>query len=344
VSARVAGLTIRALDPSDERAVLDLLTASLAGGPTGERTGEFLRWKHRDNPFGQSIALGAVDEGRLVGVRLVMRWQFLLEGIPVRGARMVDTATDPAYRGRGIFRDLTTASLEIARRDTDLVFNTPNSSSRPGYLKMGWHQVGTLPTAISPVQPLRLTSGAYAALARAERAEPPATHCPFPSVGDVLADHADDVMALAEQRGVEAGNRLVTRVDPAYLAWRYRDVPGLDYRAIPVVRGGRLRGLGIGRVRPRSGLRELTLAEVLVAPGDPASARSVLRAARRGRTDHVATHVPAGSTAARALLTSGYVRTGRVGLTLTTLALRELPVNPRALDAWALSLGDVEVF
>jgi hypothetical protein len=332
------------LEEADEPAVLDLLTASLAGGPTGERTVDFLRWKHRDNPFGQSIALGAVDDGRLVGVRLVMRWQFLLEGIPVRAARMVDTATDPAYRGRGIFRDLTTASLEIARQDTDLVFNTPNSSSRPGYLKMGWHQVGTLPTAFAPVRPLRLAVGAHAALVRTERAEPPATPTPFPSVGDVLADHADDVMALAEQRSAEAGARLVTQADPVYLAWRYRDVPGLDYRAVPVVRGGQLRGLGIGRVRARSGLRELTLAEVLVAPGDRASARSVLRAARRGRTDHVATHVPAGSTAARAMLAAGYIRTRRVGLTLTTLPLCELPVNPRALDAWALSLGDVEVF
>jgi GNAT superfamily N-acetyltransferase len=337
-------LTIRPLEPSDQDAVLALLSASLAGGPTGERTADFLRWKHETNPFGPSIALGAEDEGRLVGIRLVMRWEFTSAGERVRAARMVDTATHPDYRGRGIFRDLTMAALEIARANTDVIFNTPNGNSRPGYLKMGWHLVGTLPTALAPVRPLRLVSGARAALRRADRAAPSDMPVPFPTVSEILDQEPEPVAALVAERNAEAGRRFATRTDPAYLVWRYCSVPGLDYRAIPVLRKGRLRGLGIGRVRARSGLRELTLTEVLVSPGDRAAARAVLRAARRGGTDHVATHLVQAGTPARSSLVSGYLLSRRVGLTLTTLPLHTTPVDPRTLDSWALSLGDVEVF
>jgi GNAT superfamily N-acetyltransferase len=344
VTTTASALTLRPLDDADQDAVLALLTESLAGGPTGERTADFLRWKHVTSPFGPSIALGAEENGRLAGVRLVMRWEFTAGGERVRAARMVDTATHPDYRGRGIFRDLTMAALEIARADTDLIFNTPNGSSRPGYLKMGWHQVGTLRTALAPVRPVRLASGARAALVRAERAAPAAAPIPFPSLSEVLDQEPRDVAELLAARSAEAGRRLATRADPAYLAWRYCNVPGLDYRAIPVMRSGRMCGLGIGRVRARSGLRELTLTEVLVSPGDRAAARAVLRTARRGGTDHVATHLPEGSTAARSCLASGYLTTRRVGLTLTTLPLHAVPGDPRTPGSWALSLGDVEVF
>ena len=67
---------VRELLPSDGDAVLALLTASLAGGPTGERTAEFLRWKHQLNPFGVSPGLVAVTEaGEIAAVRLLLRWE-----------------------------------------------------------------------------------------------------------------------------------------------------------------------------------------------------------------------------------------------------------------------------
>ena len=71
-------VTVRALTAGDEGEVLQLLTSTLAGGPTGERTQAYLDWKHRDNPFGESPGLVAVHEGQLVGVRLFLRWQLHL--------------------------------------------------------------------------------------------------------------------------------------------------------------------------------------------------------------------------------------------------------------------------
>ena len=68
-------------------------------------------------------------------------------------ARAVDTATDPDFQGRGIFTRLTLEALDaLPAEGVELVFNTPNARSLPGYLKMGWQEVGRLPAAVRPTR------------------------------------------------------------------------------------------------------------------------------------------------------------------------------------------------
>ena len=112
----------------------------------------FFGWKHRENPFGTSPAWVAEADGQVVGYRTFLRWEFEAAGRPaLRAVRAVDTATHPAYQGRGIFQRLTLQALtELADDGVDLVFNTPNDQSRPGYLKMGWTVVERLPVAVRP--------------------------------------------------------------------------------------------------------------------------------------------------------------------------------------------------
>ena len=105
------GLAVRRYTASDEPAVLGLLQTSL-GWLADERHTAFFRWKHRDNPFGPSPAWVALDGERLVGLRVLLRWEFESGDDVVRAARAVDTATDPAYQGRGIFSALTLHAID----------------------------------------------------------------------------------------------------------------------------------------------------------------------------------------------------------------------------------------
>lgn len=345
-TASAGPLTVRAYSPPDEPQVLELLSTALAGGPTGARTGEFFRWKHQDNPFGPSLGLVAEDEqDRIVGVRLVMRWQLEVGALAVPSARMVDTATHPSVRGRGVFRDLTLRSLAALQADTVLVFNTPNSQSRPGYLGMGWHQVGVVPTSFGTARPWRLARGARSARTAVGASAVEVTRCPLPAVSEVLDARAAEVADLLAA-APHGGHRLQTTRSMRFLRWRYAAAPGLDYRAVVVERHGRLVGLGVGRLRGRGQLSELTLSDVVVRAGDRSAARAVLRAARRGGSDHVATHLPATTARRSDLAAAGYLTTARLGLTLTTRPLRPdgLPVDPRQLSGWALRMGDLEVF
>lgn len=331
-------LTIRPLAPDDLPSVLRLLERTLQGGPAGERTAGFFRWKHHDNPFGESLALVAVADDEIVGLRTLMRWRFTGPHGPVTAVRAVDTATDPDHQGRGIFTRLTREALERLRGEVDLVFNTPNRKSLPGYLKMGWEHVGSVPVAVRPVRPRFLWR--VWTLSR-DRPPVPSPPCGLPPVAEVLPDPDLPGLLDACDRGSEGQ---ATPLSPEYLRWRYAGAPGLDYRAVAVREGGRLRGLAIGRPRWRGGLAELTLSEVLVPAGDTGTARHLLRRVARGGTDHVATVLPPGGAAARVRRRVGYLTVPRQGITLVVNPLSDLPWAPTDPTAWALGLGDLEVF
>ena len=346
---------VRPVEPADEQAVLALLTDSLGQGPTGPITADFYRWKHLSSPFGTSPGLLAEHDGRVVGVRLFLRWELSTGGRTLRAVRAVDTATDPAYQGRGIFRRLTMDLLESLDRDddVDLVFNTPNGNSRPGYLKMGWHEVGTLPVRLHPVRPLRLLRHARSAAADTAAA----THgalpgpsgsattlglAPFEPVADVLRDRAEAVEQLLRDSTPPPG--LHTPLTTDYLRWRYADAPLLDYRCLTVEVAGRLAGLAIGRMRRRGDLVELTVGEVITAGGSRSVTRKVLRRLRRSGADHITLCVPSGSTTERDALGSGYLVVPGRGIGLVVNPRRPLPVDVDDPGCWGLSLGDLEVF
>lgn len=126
----------------DMSQILDLTRAHL----DATFSEDFFIWKHLQNPFGVSFAMGAWDSGQLIGLRLFMRWEFVGPNDTIfKAIRPVDTVTHNDYRGQGIFKSLTLKGLELCQNDYDLVFNTPNQNSLPGYLKMGWQKID-LPT------------------------------------------------------------------------------------------------------------------------------------------------------------------------------------------------------
>jgi GNAT superfamily N-acetyltransferase len=329
------GVTVRPFTVDDLPRVLDLLDASLGGGPGGRRPPELFRWKHLEGPFGPSFMLVAEHGDRLVGLRAFMRWRFTAHGRTVRAARAVDTATHPDYQGMGIFKRLTLELLDAVGDEVDLVFNTPNARSGPGYLKMGWREVGRVPVAVRVRRPLRLLGRGRGRAA----APPPVDAEPAAAV----LEHGEQVAALLG-REPASPSRLATPRDLDYLRWRYGAAPLLGYRAVAERRDGELAGLAVFRVRPRGRLWESTVVEVL-AGGDPRVARCLLRrVAAAAPVDHLTLHAPAGSPLSRPAARSGFLP-APAGIRLVANPRRaDLRPDPTDLGAWALSLGDLEVF
>ena len=332
----VAGstITIRPFDIGDEAAVLALLEQTLGGGPAGRRPAEFFRWKHFDNPFGPSFMLLAEADGRVIGLRAFMRWRFIVDGRELSAVRAVDTATHPEYQGMGVFSRLTRAALEALAGQVDLVFNTPNDASRPGYLKLGWREVGRVPVALRVRRPVRFARGL-----RRPAGQPPARPPVDADPAARVLERADEVAGVLAQVRPREG-RLSTPRDVGYLRWRYGAAPLLDYAGVAEEVAGELRGLALFRVRPRGALWETTVAEVLVADGDRRTARRLLaRVARAAAVDHLTLRAPALTAASAGFLPAPG------GISFVVKPLRDdLEPDPSALGAWALSLGDLEVF
>lgn len=106
-------------------------------------TVELFKWKHLDNPFGKSYGLLALDDEKIVGLRMFMFWNFTSNGSKsvIKAIRPVDTVVDKNFRGQGLFKKLTLTGLDECRGEYDFIFNTPNENSLPGYLKMGWEKL-----------------------------------------------------------------------------------------------------------------------------------------------------------------------------------------------------------
>lgn len=272
----------------------------------------------------------AEADGGLAGFRTFVRWEFEHpDGRTRRAVRAVDTATHPDFQGRGIFTKLTTAALDELRDEgVDFVFNTPNDKSRPGYLKMGWKQVGRLPVRIRPAGP--------AAVWRMARARVPAGKWSLPcdraaSPGDVMGDPGVGELLASQPRA----DRLRTRRSPAFLSWRY-SLDALHYRVV-TAGGAPSRGLLVFRLRPRGSAVEVVVADVIVRDGDRETERALVRELRRMKLGDYLIRIDR-----RTRPPGGFLPLPGQGPILTWRAVRQ-PDMP-VLDDWDLRLGDIELF
>lgn len=325
-----SGLEVRRAGPADEAGILALAAQTLGWGED-ERFAELYRWKHDRNPFGSSPRWVAVDDGTVVGFRVLLRWRFGRgDSTTVDAVRAVDTATAPSHQGRGIFRRLTTIAVDELRDEgVHFVFNTPNEQSRPGYLRMGWIELGRPPMAVVP----RLTSVRKIARARAS-----AELWSTPTDAGVPALSFFERVEIHDLLGRQRADPGIWRTDrtPEFMQWRYGLEP-LHYRVLSTEDlgiGGPL-GAIVFRLRRRGDAMEAAIVDVLAT--DPTQRRKLVRAVRPATgADYalLARHAVVDPALAVPLPNLGPLVTWR------SLAMTREPV----LAHFAFSLGDLELF
>ncbi|WP_299702397.1 GNAT family N-acetyltransferase [uncultured Pontibacter sp.] len=202
-------MQIRKGTNEDIPAIVELLKSSLGEGLI-QKSEALWNWKHVQNPHGESPVLVAEADGHVVGVRAFLRWQWQYKGQVLQAIRAVDTATHPDYQGKGIFKKLTLQGLEDAKAaGIHLVYNTPNESSKPGYLKMGWLEMGRMALK------LKVNPFAYK-----RQAVPKAPVQDWQKLTGLLPKLSNPIATT---------DRVQTFLSPAYIQWRYQDNPLFDY-------------------------------------------------------------------------------------------------------------------
>lgn len=311
-------LTIRPMVDADLPGVLETLRAALGETALLKRTPAQWEWKHRRNPFGESIVLVAEDVDRIAAVRAFMRWRLVTgSGAELSCVRAVDTAVHPDYQRRGLFRALNDAAIGSAREEgVDLVFNTPNDQARPGYLKQGWQMVGAIGVMLRPSHRL---------LARRD--------------GDDIPSSEEILPGSALAAGLDGEDRLPvglrTLRSAAYRDWRFAQHPTAQY-----VRIDHDDSTAVIRVNRRNGRDELVVSE-LIGPNGTAAINSAAKVSTSG---YLVGWFSNGSPERRQAIRAGLIPIPRLtALTLVARKLSDVTVDPFNLQHWDLALSDLEL-
>lgn len=291
-----------AYEASRREALFDLLERVWAERPDPE---EFSWWFER-SPGGPGLLTLAEDRDLVVGVASLSFLRCRIGGVEQLVPMPLQVATDPAYRGRGIFGRLELANENAAAERGSVVGVTfPNDASRPIFLgRLGWRELWRGRVWVRP--PL-----------------------PWPRGGGLRVERLTSVPPEAEALASGVANGQVT--DAAFLDWRYLGSPR-EYRVLAAFDGDRLRGLLA--LRPRRG-RVAVVCHVL---GDAQAVGQLLRAAL---SPGVAATIALAPTAYRAaFLRAGFVPSVR---SVRVLGKELRPEGSLAGD-WQFQLGDFDVF
>jgi len=329
-------MEIRPATDQDIPVIVDLLKKSL-GEELMPKSETYWRWKHVSNPFGKSPVLLAFEDGMLVGVRAFMRWQWMYQGQRFESVRAVDTATHPDYQGRGIFKKLTLSLLDHCKAEGwHFVFNTPNQSSKPGYLKMGWKEAGKLPINIKLSRPFSIALQATGVWKK----EPAALE--NSSILKYL-EHPD-VSSLIGESHRQHTNRVVTAHTAQSLLWRYNDVVVAKYHACGLHNGSALDALLFYRLKESKLGTELRITDFFTRPG--ASEKDVRNLIREQialhKTDYVTISGRNNGVSMPGLLSLKNLKVGPI------VTIRDITMDPSELlgnfHHWGPSVGDLELF
>lgn len=313
-------MIIRPATIEDTSAIVQLLKESL-GESLLQKTESIWRYKHEQNPFGNSHVLLAEENNQLIGVRAFMQWEWRCGDKKWQSYRAVDTATHPMHQGRGIFKKLTLQALEeVGASKYCFIFNTPNEKSRPGYLKMGWQALGKINILLVPTF---LYSLKYIFSKT--------------SVCDKSMDVSQlELLCVQHNDFLKAQNTLFTPKSAAYLSWRYSVNPLQSYRVVT----GKDWYVAM-YVKRHNYFNELRLAEVISSKNKDAKKeirRIVTKFALKNRCFFI-------TTTDKTLFPIGYF--GAVGPVLTCRDLsRDLDIlkQSKKENAWQYAMGDLELF
>ncbi|TML21783.1 MAG: GNAT family N-acetyltransferase [Actinobacteria bacterium] len=323
------------------------LVALLARVGTTQLSDEEFRWWFDRNPAGEGIVSLAVDDGEVVGVAAMSYFRTALDGTETRLAIPVNVATDPRYRGQGVFSTLEREN-ESAAADagSPLTVTFPNAASHPIFVtRLGWTD---LPRLRLWARPLR--AGAVVRYLLGRPGGTGGLGAPDSSSRILrglevqpVERFGPDLDALGRRVGPAYGHHFVR--DAAYFNWRYLDSPR-EYRCFAAHRTGELAGVVVVGHTFKHGVSAGFLADLVAAPEDYETTRALLMRAVdevRAGADALVLLPPPARVQRKALLASGFVPTNK-RLRFIGKTLRDGARLDERGHAWYFTLGDFDFF
>lgn len=345
---QAAGLTLRRAGRDDDAAIRALIARAYDANPKAQEA--YTAWQWWDNPFGPTRSwVWARPDGQVVSHWAAVAVPVVLDGRRVIGAKGVDIATAPEWRGRRLFGALARRLLADCREaGVPVLLSHPNPASAKAVVAAGAHEVAQVPVWVRPLDdgwlarrlrlPRPVAAAARAAVFRT-RAGPAAEEVDGPPVGlDALWQRVAPQVRCGIARDAAWWHwRYTCRPERPYRYWAVRDADGTG-------NGGGLRGAAVATVRPAFGGRFAQVLEWLAADDDAAAALG--RALGRLDADGLAAMALPGSALARHARRSGLRRLPRAleprPLRFCMAASDDAAADRLAGEVWEIAWGDLD--
>jgi len=140
----VSELAFRAADRADFDATVELMALGFPG--VRKFSPAFLQWQYYDNPAGPPVGCNIDDGDRLIGHLMGIPLKVTLKGQPTTVTLIMNVATHPDYRGRGLFLELVNRVVAMsAERGHAGVVGVANQQTERAYrTKLGFQNVTPL--------------------------------------------------------------------------------------------------------------------------------------------------------------------------------------------------------
>jgi len=328
----------------EQRAALVALLARV--GTTQLSDEEFVWWFDR-NPAGEGIVSLALDGGEVVGVAAMSTFRMVLDGSEARIAIPVNVATDPRYRGQGVFSTLELENEAAAAAAGSAVTVTfPNGASHPIFIgRLGWIDLPRLRLWARPLRAAGVIRYVVGRPGRSERLRPPESEPRVLRGLEIrpIERFGPEMDELGRHAAAAYGSHFVR--DAEYFNWRYLDSPR-DYRCFGAYGDGGLVGVAVVGHTFKHGVSAGFLADLVAAPHGHRETRALLARAVeevRGCADALVLLPPPSRVQRRALLASGFAPTNK-RLRFIGKVLRDGGRLDERGDAWHFTLGDFDFF
>ncbi|HEU0304986.1 MAG TPA: GNAT family N-acetyltransferase [Gaiellaceae bacterium] len=324
-------IEIRAPTPDDLPAIAELYVAVKGRA----RPAVFDRWRLFDTPWGDSLALMALDGGRCVSLAVVWPAELRVGDERVLGGQGMDAVTHPDYRNRPrLFFTITRRLRDsLGARGIDVYFTFPNTRS---------------------IKILRVTGGTYLGEVGAWGVDIARRHklsAPFRSRRtELIARDRNGLAEIVELASAVADPATIgVNKTATWLEWRYSEASCEQYVWLALHEGGRLTAAALlGERDPAAwgpDFQGLVRIHELFAIGEPAAAALlsgvVGHVARRGgrKVDILVKQPPL----ERAVERAGFGR--ETPRPMTAFVTREgLPLDPYDFAHWRVISGDMDFF
>jgi GNAT superfamily N-acetyltransferase len=359
------GLTLefRHYGPGDEARIIELFERTFGRTMGREESAGHWEWEYLRNPSGKQAILLAFAGETLAAQYAVLPLRVQVDGREMDGALSLDTATDAAFRGRGLMPKLAEQLYaELAEQGYVAVFGFPNVLSTPIIFgKLRWQELAPFPLLLKPLsgavrRKLGERGGAWKPLAILAEGvwaawRPRPRRLPSGLEAVEVRRFPDDTDEFWQR--ASPGKRFIVVRDRRYLDWRYADNPEHLYHLWTLREQGRLVGTMVTRVEPRFGLQTGFILDVLCEESAPEVAAALVGLAERTMVEEGAQVLSClmypGTVVHRALRAAGFLSVPRRFFPQEIhFGYRRLAptVDPSLLSepmSWYLTWGDSDV-